>query len=319
MSGAELPVKKLLILSADADKYSALIKSADLPQLEVHSTQDIHSAKDLLNGCNIVLGDPNLLSEVLMEADQLEWVQSSWAGVEQLCTPGLRRDYILTNAKGMFGKLISEYVMTYLFAFERRVFSMRSNQQNRRWKPLSYRPAKDITLGVIGLGSIGRELANSARQFGLRVTGLNRSGKPCEAVEQVYTVDEIAAFLEEPDYVVVTLPATRQTNHLINSDVLKMMKPSAVLMNVGRGNSINEADLVEALTDGVIGGAVLDVFENEPLPPESPLWQMPNVCITPHMAATSFPEDIAEIFIQNYQRFLRQETLHHVVDFELGY
>jgi len=312
-------VNKLLILSADADQYSKLIRAADLPQMEVSSTTDVSAAKYLVKKCNIVLGDPPLISEVLASADRLEWVQSSWAGVEQLCIPGLRRDYTLTSAKGMFGTLVSEYVMTYLFAFERRVFEMRSNQLKRHWKPLSYRRAKDITLGIIGLGSIGRQLALTAGHFGLRVTGLNRSGKPCEEVAEVYTVEKIAEFLEQPDYVVNTLPATSQTNQLINSDTLKMMKSAAVLMNVGRGNSISEPDLVCALEDGVIGGAVLDVFENEPLPTESPLWQMPNVYITPHMAATSFPEDIAEMFIQNYLRFLRQETLQHVVDFELRY
>lgn len=312
-------MNKLLILSADAEKYYDLIKAADLQDLEISSVGDIQSAKGLITGCNIVLGDPPLLSEVLASADMLEWVQSGWAGVEQLCRPGLRRDYVLTNAKGIFGSLISEYVMTYLFAFERRVFSMRSNQMKRHWKPLSYRRAKDITLGIIGLGSIGRELASTARHFGIRVTGLNRSGKPCEEVEEVYTVDELAAFLKELDYVVLTLPATQQTNCFINSDALRMMKPSAVLINVGRGNSINEADLVIALGEAVIAGVVLDVFENEPLAPESPLWEMPNVYITPHMAATSFPEDIAEIFIENYQRFRRKESLLHVVDFELGY
>jgi len=162
-------------------------------------------------------------------------------------------------------------------------------------------------------------LAVTARHFGIRVIGLNRSGRPCEEVDEVYTVDELTAFLKEPDFVVLTLPATRQTNCFINSDALRMMKQSAVLINVGRGNSIDEADLAIALREGVIAGAVLDVFENEPLAPESPLWQMPNVYITPHMAATSFPEDIAEIFIENYRRFRRKEPLLHVVDFELGY
>jgi len=312
-------VNKLLILSADAEKYYALIKAADLQQLEISFARDIHSARGLMVESNIFLGDPPLLSEVLTSADSIEWVQSGWAGVDQLCQPGLRRDYVLTNAKGIFGTLISEYVMTYLFAFERRVFSMRANQLKRHWKPLSYRPAKDITLGIIGLGSIGRELALTARHFGIRVTGLNRSGKPCDGVEEVYTEDELATFLKEPDYVVLTLPATPQTNQFINADTLKMMKPSAMLINVGRGNSIDEADLVCALNEGVIAGAVLDVFESEPLALESPLWQMPNVYITPHMAATSFPENIAEIFIENYRRFRRKETLLHVVNFELGY
>ena len=312
-------MNKLLILAADAAKYTALLKAADLQQLEIRSTGDVVSAGALIDDCNIILGDPLLVSEVLISAQQLEWVQSSWAGVDHLCQPGLRRDYVLTGAKGIFGPLISEYVMTYLFALERQLFTMRSNQLEKRWQPLFYRPAKDITLGIIGLGSIGRHLAGTARHFGMRVIGLNRSGDPCEEVEKVYTVDDLAGFLESPDYVVLTLPETPQTKHFINADVLKMMQASAVLMNVGRGKLINEADLVAALSEGVIGGAVLDVFANEPLDRDNPLWQLPNVFVTPHNAATTFPEDIVGIFVENYGRFLRQETLRHVVDFDLGY
>ena len=312
-------MNKLLILSVEAAKYSALIKAADPPQLDIRTAKDTGSAKTLISGCNIILGDPPLVREVLASADQLEWVQSGWAGVDHLCQPGLRREYVLTSAKGIFGPLISEYVMTYLFALERRLFSMRSNQLEQRWQPFAYRSARKITLGIIGLGSIGRALALTARHFGIRVTGLNRTGRPCDAVEKVYTADNLGEFLEALDYVVLTLPATRQTRHFINADVLKLMKPSAVLINVGRGNSINEADLVCALREGIIGGAVLDVFENEPLPRESLLWQLPNVYVTPHTAATSFPDDVSSVFVQNYQRYLRQEPLLHVVDFELGY
>ncbi len=312
-------MNKLLILAADATKYTALVNAAGLPQLEISTAADAAMGQSLVAGCNIILGDPNLVSKVLASADRLEWVQSSWAGVDHLCAADLRRDYILTNSKGMFGPLISEYIMTYVFALERQVSRMRDNQLQRRWQPFAYRPAKDIRLGIIGLGSIGRQLALTARHFGIRVTGLNRSGKPCDAVETVYTADDLAGFLAGLDYVVLTLPATPETRHLINAVSLKMMKPSAVLMNIGRGNSINEADLVQALRDGVISGAVLDVFENEPLSRESPLWLLPNVHITPHTSAISFPDQIAQTFIDNYQRFLRNEPLLHVVDFELGY
>jgi phosphoglycerate dehydrogenase-like enzyme len=312
-------VNKLLILAADAAKYTELVKSANLPQLEIRTAVDAVSAHTLVAGCNIVLGDPNLVSKVLPSADRLKWVQSSWAGIDHLCRTELRRDYILTNAKGMFGALIGEYVMAYVFALERQLFRMRKNQLERRWRPLGYRPAKDIRLGIVGLGSIGRELALTAAHFGIRVTGLNRSGRPCDAVEKVYTADDMDAFLAELDYVVLTLPATPQTRHFINAAALRLMKPSAVLINVGRGSSIIEADLVQALRDGVIGGAVLDVFENEPLAVDSPLWLMPNVFITPHTSAISFPEEIARVFIDNYQRFCRDEPLRYVVDFELGY
>jgi phosphoglycerate dehydrogenase-like enzyme len=312
-------VNKLLILSAEAMQYAELLKAADLPQLEIHTALDSASAQASIASCNIILGDPPLASEVLVSAGRLEWLQSSWAGVDQLCRPNLRRDYLLTNSKGMFGKLVGEYVMTYLFALERQVFRMRSNQHEKRWQPLAYRPASEIALGIIGLGSIGRHLAMTARHFGIRVTGLNRSGKPCDEVEKVFTADNLAGFLKGLDYIVLTLPATPQTKHVINAEVLRLMKPSAVLMNVGRGNSIDETDLVQALREGVISGAVLDVFENEPLDAESPLWELPNVFITPHTSAISFPEEITSLFIENYKRFLRQEPLLHVVDFELGY
>lgn len=312
-------MNRLLILSSDAARYTALIKAADLQELEIRTATDVESAKELVGCCNIVLGDPPLVSEVLASADQLEWVQSSWAGVDHLCREGLRGDYTLTSAKGVFGSLVSEYVMAYLFAFERRLFDMRENQLKQNWQPLSYRPASEIRLGIAGLGSIGRQLALTARYFGMRVTGLNRSGRPCDELEKVYTADDLAGFFEALDYVVLTLPATPQTSNFINADVLRLMKPSAVLINIGRGSAVNEADLVDALREGIIAGAVLDVFENEPLAKESPLWKLPNVYITPHTAATSFPDNIAGIFIENYHRFLRQQPLLHAVDFELAY
>ena len=312
-------MNKLLILAADAAKYTNLIKAAHLPQLEVMTASDGGSARTLAARCNIVLGDPLMVSEVLASADQLEWVQSTWAGVDHLCGTNMRRDYVLTGAKDIFGATISEYVMTYLFALERQLFSLRTFQLKQQWQPLTYRPARDIKLGIIGLGSIGRRLALTARHFGIQVVGLNRSGRPCDEVEKVYGADNLAGFLASLDYVVLTLPATPQTRHFIHADVLKLMKSTAVLINVGRGNSINEAHLVSALREGVIGGAVLDVFESEPLSKESPLWLLPNVYVTPHTAAVSFPEDITGIFIGNYHRFLRQEPLVHVVDFELGY
>lgn len=312
-------MNKLLILAAESAKYTELVKQAQLPGLEISSARDAAAEQGLVPGCNIILGDPDLVSQVLAAADRLEWVQSSWAGVDHLCKPELRRDYVLTNARGMFGALIGEYVMTWVFAHERQIFRMRKYQLEKRWRPMGYRPASDIRLGIIGLGSIGRELAVTARRFGLRVTGMNRSGNACDAVENVYTVADMAAFLDDLDYVVLTLPATSRTRHLINAATLKLMKSSAVLINVGRGNSVCEADLVEALRDGVIGGAVLDVFEKEPLPQDSPLWSMPNVYITPHTSAISFPAEIVQVFVDNYRRFVRGDSLQYVVDFELGY
>jgi len=225
----------------------------------------------------------------------------------------------LTGVKDIFGALITEYVMAYVFALERNMFAMREDQAHKSWNPRPYRPAKDITLGIIGLGSIGQQLAKTAAGFGFRVIGLNRSGKACDAVEKTYTETKLAAFLAEPDYLVLTLPDTPKTRHFINSDSLAMMKSSAVLINVGRGSIINEDDLVNALQQQQIAGAVLDVFETEPLPGDSLLWELPNVYVTPHVAAASFPQDVVEIFVENYGRFNSGEPLLHLIDFERGY
>jgi len=312
-------LNKLLILTEDAEKYAPLVSAACLQRLEVLAASGIETAAELVVDCNIILGAPPLVSDILSSADRIEWVQSSWAGIDRLCRPELRRDYVLTGVKDIFGALISEYVITYLFALERRIFDMRANQLQKRWQPRPYRLAKDITLGIIGLGSIGQHVAHTARSFGIRVTGLNRSGKPCDGVEKVYTEENLAEFLAEPDYLVLTLPDTRQSRNFINAGVLGMMKSSVVLINVGRGSIVNENDLATALQQRQIGGAVLDVFETEPLPSDSPLWGLPNVYITPHFAAASFPEDVVEIFVENYGRFIQGRPLLHLIDFDRGY
>lgn len=312
-------MNKLLILAEDAEEYLSLVESANLPGLEIVIDRGTNNASALVTDCNIILGEPGLIDAVLPSADRLQWVQSSWAGVDRLCRPQLRRDYTLTGVKGIFGGLVSEYVITYLFALERNVFEMRANQLQKRWRPRPYRLAKDITLGIVGLGSIGRHIARAARCYGLRVTGMNRSGQPSEDVEKVYTQANQGEFFAEADYLVLTLPDTPETRHFVNADVLAKMKRSATLINVGRGGIVEEADLVNALQQGQIAAAVLDVFETEPLPSDSLLWSLPNVYVTPHIAAASILEDVVAIFIESYGHFIKGRPLLHVIDFERGY
>jgi len=312
-------MNRLLILAEDADNYLTMIRQAGLDGLEIVAAHGQQQALQLIADCNIVLGEPAMISEVLAAAPRLKWVQSSWAGVDKLCQPQYRSDYVLTGVKDIFGGLISEYVLSYLFGLERNFFKMREDQKDKRWQPRSYRPAKDITLGIVGLGSIGQHLAKTAAGFDLRVIGLNRSGSSCEAVEQVYTQESLSDFLANADYLVLTLPDTANTRHFINADTLAMMKSSAVLINVGRGSLVDENDLVTALQQGQIKAAVLDVFETEPLSQDSMLWEQPNAFVTPHVAAASFPQDVIEIFVENYARFTSNEPLLHVIDFERGY
>lgn len=313
-------MNKLSILSKDAQQYADLVGAAGLDELAISAVAGVvGEAADSLAHSNIILGDPPLVAAALPLAASLRWAQSTWAGIDSLCVEGMRRDYTLTAARGVFGPQVSEYVMTYLFALERRLFEMRDNQRAQRWRPLLYRPAGDICMGIMGLGTIGRHLARIAGAFGLRLKGLNRSGRSVPEVNDVYTADKLADFLGGLDYVVVTLPATAQTRHLVNAQVFRLMRPSAVLINVGRGQVLDQRDLVTALQRGDIGGAVLDVFEEEPLPADSPLWRAPNTWITPHTAGVSFPADVARIFAENYRRFCRGEDLNYRVDFKLGY
>lgn len=312
-------MNKLLILSRDAERYSSLLKEQNLPDLDIQACSDVSSAKKLVVDRDIILGEPPMVSQVLQAADRLKWVQSCWAGVDRLCQPGLKRDYILTGVTGQFGNLISEYIIGYVFALERQFFQMRANQLEKQWKPLSYRRPQKLTMGIVGLGSIGKHLAKVAADFGFQVIGMSRSGTACEAVARVYTNEQQKEFLADADYVVITLPATQQTRHLVNRTFLQGMKSSAVLMNVGRGSVVDEQALIQSLQENRIRTAVLDVFETEPLPQDSLLWTLPNVYITPHVSAESFPEDIVAVFLRNYQRFLTSTELHDVVDFERGY
>jgi phosphoglycerate dehydrogenase-like enzyme len=309
----------LLILTDQADKYLELLRKCELPDLEAVACAHEEKARQAIRCSNIVLGEPAMIANVLSEARCLEWVQSTFAGVEALCVEGLRRDYILTGVRGVHGPMMSEYVLAYILAIERRLFETKENQNAKAWIEFSYRRLRGLTLGICGLGSIGRHLAQTAHHFGMRVMAFKRTPGEIPYVEQVYTGASFGKFLGLLDYLVLVLPNTPDTTGLINSETLKKLKPSAVLMNVGRGNAIVEADLVYALKNRLIRAAVLDVFSEEPLPSNSPFWDLPNVLITPHNSAISFAEDILPVFCKNYHCFLQKKPLNYVIDFKRGY
>ncbi len=215
---------------------------------------------------------------------------------------------------------MSEHVFAYILAAERNLFETRDNQKNKIWKEIPYRSLQNLHLGVCGYGSIGRHIASTAKYFGMKVSAFKRSKiKDC-SVDFIYSgPDEFKDFLAPLDYLVIILPKTEKTTGIINSETLSFMKADSVIINVGRGNAIVEKDLEEALEKNRIKGAVLDVFNKEPLPQDSRLWLMSNVYITPHISAYSFPEDIVKKFADNYKRFCNKESLKYLIDFERGY
>ncbi|MBF0279862.1 MAG: D-2-hydroxyacid dehydrogenase [SAR324 cluster bacterium] len=310
-------MNKVCIIDSDPSLYQNLLEDLALPELHIVSSKGDGQAIE--PDCNILFGRPKMIAEHLPAFEGVEWVQSTFAGIDALCSADLPNNYMLTGIKGVLGSLMSEYVFTYLLAIERRLLETQHHQQKLKWKGMSHRGIQGMTLGVLGLGDIGSSIAQMAKHFGMRVLGFNRSGASNPVVEEVFSGASQADFLSQLDYLVITLPGTVQTRHFVDYQVLKQMKPSAVLINVGRGSVVNERDLVRALQEQVIRGAVLDVFEKEPLPKESPLWKMTNVFITPHNAADVLPEDIAAIFAENYIRFLKKKELRYLIDFERGY
>jgi len=314
-------MNNLLVLTSDAADYCRLLEEQKLSDLKFISSKGGDDAKGKIRNCNIVLGEPGLVAAVFHEAKCLQWVQSTFAGIELLCVEGLRRDYMLTGIKDVYGPVISEYVFAYILALERHLFETRENQKLKDWAILPYRRLKDLTFGVCGFGSIGKHVAQTAAHFGMQVFAYKRTPEDSDFpfIQRVYTGSSFGEFLGLSDYLVVVLPKTPETTGLIDYHALKQMKPSAVLINVGRGNAFVETDLVRALKEHVIRYAVLDVFQKEPLPRDSELWALPNALVTPHNAGFGFPKDIIQVFFDNYQRFLKKQSLQHVVDFERGY
>lgn len=312
----------LLILSRFARDYHVLIESAHLPDLAITSTTDPADAAASAALFDLAFGEPALLRQVMPALTAVRWVQSTWTGVEPLLDPALCRDYILTNARGVFGGQMSEYVFAYLLARERKVFEKRASQDAVRWDATPPGRLRGKQIGLLGVGTIGAALARTAKHFGMHVKGYTRASEDSADVDEYFhgpLADVAPAFASDLDYLVSVMPGTAATRHLIGRALLRALPPRAVFVNPGRGGVVDEAALAAALQEGRLAGAVLDVFETEPLPADHVFWRMPNVVITSHTAALSAPPDIAPIFIDNYRRLLRGESLQYRVDFERGY
>ncbi|MBT8345151.1 MAG: D-2-hydroxyacid dehydrogenase [Desulfofustis sp.] len=312
-------MNKLLIYDDDASIYLAEIEKRNLPEIEIHTAISPEEAQLQAPTTDIIFGRPVLVASILPEARQLRWVQSTFAGVEPLCESHLPDNYVLTGVKELFGSLMSEYVFGYILARERSILATARNQQKKIWKRIKYRSLSGVTIGIVGLGSIGREIARTASHFSMRTLGLKRTPGDIDNVEHIYQPADLNQFLPQLDYLVLVLPDTTETRCFISKNELALMKDSSVLINVGRGVTIDQGDLLAALQARIIGGAILDVFEDEPLPPDNPLWNMENVVITPHNSAFSFPDQVAAIFCENYLRYVNGLPLRHVVNFSKGY
>jgi phosphoglycerate dehydrogenase-like enzyme len=310
--------RDVLILAPDAERYLPLLGELAAAGVRLQAAESAPRALEVYGGQAVLLGQPDLAAAVLERLPQVRWVQSTWAGVRPLLQLG-RRDYLLSGVRGVFGPQMAEYVFGHVLAHELRLAERRERQRRREWWAARSGALQGRTLGVMGTGSIGRHVAGVGRAFGMRVVGYSRGGAPIEGFERVFASGALREFLAEPDYLVCVLPDTPETTHLLDAECLRCLRPGCVLVNVGRGNLLDEPALAAALRRGELAGAVLDVFEREPLPADSPLWDAPGLVLTAHVAAHSRPADIARLFAANYNRFVAGEALQHLIDFERGY
>jgi phosphoglycerate dehydrogenase-like enzyme len=265
------------------------------------------------------------LAAVLQHAPALPWVHSRSAGLDRVLVPELvSGPALLTNGRGVFGPALAEFAIAALLFFAKDLRRLVLAQRAGRWEPFDMQPLAGRTLGVVGYGDIGREVARRAHALGMRVVALRRrpelsAGDPL--ADELLGEEGLLELMARADDVVVATPLTPRTRGLVGRDAIAALKPTAVLVNVGRGPVVDEEALVEALAAGRIRGAALDVFETEPLPPAHPLWTLPNVLLSPHCAdhVPGWIEAATRAFLDELERYRRGEPLRNVVDKTRGY
>ena len=311
-------MSNVLIITAAAEDFAEGIARLSESPIPVKACLSAKQALGEYKDETILFGNPDMIAAVIAKMPTVDWVQSSWAGNTPLMTID-RRDYVLTGFKDVFGPQISEYVIGYLLAHELKVVERLEEQRNKNWFQGYSGMLQGKCIGIMGTGSIGQHIAKTAKCFDLTVKGLSRSGTATDGFDIVMATDQLHDFLKDCDYLVSTLPQTDSTDNLLDADALGCLPTNAYFINVGRGNVVDDDALVDALNNGRLAGAALDVFDVEPVPEDSPLWDAANLSITAHIAAISYTSLIVPIFIENYQRYVNHQPLIHVIDFDAGY
>ncbi|WFR59294.1 D-2-hydroxyacid dehydrogenase [Anaerocolumna sp. AGMB13025] len=287
------------------------------------AAQAKETTKELIRQADIIYGWPEV--QYLKDAENLKWLHLPSAGADGYTNKAsyYNKDIILTNSSGVFGLPIAEHVFAMILSYNRNLQEYAYDKKEKIWKGLTKtRDFYGSTIGIIGLGDIGTEIAKRAKAWGAEVLAVKRTiTEVPEYVDKLYSLEDIDEVLTQSDYVVLALPNTQKTQGIMNEEKLKKMKPHAFLVNIGRGALIDQEALIKALQENWIGGAGLDVTTPEPLPEDSPLWELPNVILTPHTSGSS-PSNITrrfEMFNRNLKLFLENKPLENLVDFTEGY
>jgi phosphoglycerate dehydrogenase-like enzyme len=296
------------------------------PQADVRFSTDEEGLAHLLPGTDVVLVwdfRARVLERLWPKAGKLRWVHWASAGVDAALFPGLRdSDVILTNARGVFDHTMAEYVLGLVLCFAKDFPRTVRSQDRREWNFRYTEPIQGKTALLVGTGNIGRAIGAMLRAAGMTVIGVARSARAGDPVfGDVRAFNALDDALADADYVINITPSTPDTRGLFSADRFGRMKPGARFINVGRGDAVVETDLEAALRNGVIAGAALDVFGEEPLPGDSPLWELGNLIISPHMSGDTDGSDqmLLAQFVENFERFVNGAPMRNVVDKHKGY
>ncbi|XP_071171394.1 glyoxylate/hydroxypyruvate reductase A-like [Mytilus edulis] len=283
---------------------------------------------NVLQSAEVLFADKPFISKYIYRAEKLKWAHSTSAGVDTImCHIDIEKPprVLLSQGGTAFTDLMAEYVLGYILAKEKNMFGMYEDQKNKVWKPEEYKNPRllsNLRLGILGAGQIGTRIGTFCKAVGMEVWGMTREEKnnPDLPLDVYKTTKDLPDILENCDYICSVLPTTPDTKDLLSGDILKhCLEKKSVFINVGRGTVINEDSLVTALRNEWIGGAVLDVFNTEPLSVDSPLWSFPNVIITPHISGPCQTQLVVQTFVKNYKRFVGNEKLGGLVNWSGGY
>ncbi|KAG8227557.1 hypothetical protein J437_LFUL000657 [Ladona fulva] len=315
-------------------KLIPLVEFKEIDPVCFHYYLEVKEDLSILKASEIIICDPEGICPYLYELTNTKWIQGTWAGVEvykkyiDISKPKLPFQITRFSGPSAFGYRMGEYLISQIVMHERELIKVRQNQMKKLWsregKIMNHRSLADLTVGVLGLGAIGKEIAHILKVFNAKVWVLIRSapsgsGK-LACVDEFRKIEELPELLSSCDYVCNVLPSTSETIGILGNGMLKnCQRKGTVFVNIGRGSIISERELIEALDKEWISGAILDVFEEEPLSPTSPLWSMPQVSITPHVSGVTNAQDVAQLFAKNLKHYDSGLPLEYVYDPEKEY
>ena len=311
-----------------SEKYVDQLKKL-APEAEFVVSDNEKKIKEEIIDSQVLFDFGGIEKEDIKKAKDLKWIQTWTAGVDKFMEDDFRKflkenEIILTNMSGVHSNVIAEHSLGFMINFSRRFCDFHEQKNNKVWDRLKVDTLEDKKLAVVGLGSIGQEIARKAKVFDMEILGVNRSGEGnFEYVDKLFSQDELKKALKKADYIVVIVPLTSETEGMIAKAEFEAMKESAYFINMARGEVVDEPVMIEALQKGKIAGAGLDVFEKEPLPEDSPLYELDNVLITPHLggAFPGYNKKAIEIVKENLEKFVenKKSEMINKVDYNLGY